>query len=139
MSEDIVNNNPKKEFIYALGGIALFLGIVLLIGISAFLRPAGQHITVESTEVSAAAEEAEVVAVEDAMADAEATLEETEGATDADATVTAVDDAAIATVEPAAAANDTVDQAAVVDADLTAEQADGDLEAGTTEEATAAQ
>ncbi|WP_243443371.1 hypothetical protein [Psychrobacter sp. JCM 18903] len=47
MSEHIVENNPKKEFLFALGGVALFLGIVLLIGISGFLRPAGEHITAE--------------------------------------------------------------------------------------------
>lgn len=37
MSEHIVENNPKKELLFALGGVALFLGIVLLIGVSAFL------------------------------------------------------------------------------------------------------
>ena len=58
MSDHVVNNNPKKEFLFALGGIVLFLSLVLLIGISAFLRPAGEHITAETTEASAAAEEA---------------------------------------------------------------------------------
>ena len=65
MSEHIVENNPKKEFLFALGGVALFLGIVLLIGISGFLRPAGEHITAETTETSAAADEAEAIAAED--------------------------------------------------------------------------
>ena len=37
MSEHVVNNNPKKELLFALGGIGLFLGIVLLIGISCLL------------------------------------------------------------------------------------------------------
>ena len=44
---DASQNNPKKEFLFALIGVGLFLGIVLLIGISGFLRPAAQHITVE--------------------------------------------------------------------------------------------
>ncbi|MBR5495628.1 MAG: hypothetical protein IKV71_08395, partial [Psychrobacter sp.] len=70
MSEDIVNNNPKKEFLYALGGVALFLGIVLLIGISGFLRPAGEHITPETIEASAA-EEAEASAAPEEAATAE--------------------------------------------------------------------
>ena len=70
MSEDIVNNNPKKEFLYALGGVALFLGIVLLIGISGFLRPAGEHITPETIEASAA-EEAEATAAPEEAATAE--------------------------------------------------------------------
>lgn len=151
MSEDIVNNNPKKEFIYALGGIALFLGIVLLIGISAFLRPAGEHITAETTEASAAADEAEVIAAEDAEpadttevaapadadSDAAATTE-----TPADATVTPAEDTsdAVVTAEAGTAtASGTVSQAAVEDADLTAEQADGDLDAGTAEDTATAQ
>ena len=91
MSEGIVNNNPKKELLYALGGIALFLGIVLLIGISAFLRPAGEHITATPTEASEAADEAEVVATEDTATEADtdvATAEATAPDAAADATVT---------------------------------------------------
>lgn len=87
MSEHIVENNPKKEFLFALGGVALFLGIVLLIGISGYLRPAGEHITAESTEATA------------------------ESGT--------------------ATAEGTVNQAAVPDdANLTAEEADADLDGG---------
>lgn len=144
MSADIRSNSPKKEFLYALGGVALFLTIVLIVGISAFLRPAGQHITVENTEVSTAADQTEVVATaEDATTDASAELatQETEGASD-DAVATqapAENTAVVAPVATDGAANDTVDQAAVANADLTAEQADGDLEAGDVEKETTAQ
>lgn len=137
MSEGIVNNNPKKELLYTLCGIALFLGIVLLIGISGFLRPAGEHIKAETTAASAAAEKAEAIAAEDTAAPAETTATADAAATDtaADATVTPVtegDSAVVAAESGTATASGTVNQAAVGDADLTAEQADGDLDAGDT-------
>ena len=69
MSEHIVENNPKREFLFALGGVGLFLGIVLLIGISGFLRPAGEHITAETTEADSA-----VVTAEAGTATAEGTV-----------------------------------------------------------------
>jgi hypothetical protein len=151
MSEDIVKNNPMREFMFALGGVGLFLGIVLLIGVSAFLRPAGEHITVQTTEEIAAAEAAAIAAEDTAAAataepaapveEAAATAEvDTATATVADATVTPAADTgdAIVTAEAGTAtASGTVSQAAVADADLTAEQADGDLESGTTEAAPA--
>lgn len=120
MSEHIVENNPKKEFLFALGGVALFLGIVLLIGISGYLRPAGEHITAESTEAPAATAEA-------ADTDAAAT------APPADATVTPTDtDGTVVAAESGTAtAEGTVNQAAVPDnANLTAEEADADLDGG---------
>ena len=93
MSEHIVENNPKKEFLFALGGVALFLGIVLLIGISGYLRPAGEHIKAETP-------------------------------TDTDGTVVAAESGT-------ATAEGTVNQAAVPDnANLTAEEADADLDGG---------
>ncbi len=58
---DSSQNNPKKEVIYALAGVGLFLAIVLLIGISAFLRPAGEHIKVAADEEAAEVAEAEAV------------------------------------------------------------------------------
>ena len=140
MSEHIVENNPKKEFLFALGGVALFLGIVLLIGISAFLRPAGEHITAETTEESAAAE-TEATAKEAAPAETVtapvAGADTAAPATAADATVTPTEDTsgAVVTAEAGtASASGTVNQAAVGDADLTAEQADGDLDAGSPKE-----
>ena len=136
MSEHIVENNPKKEFLFALGGVALFLAIVLLIGISGFLRPAGEHITAETTEEAAAAEAttteddapAETAAAPAEEVDAAAT---TDAPADADGTPAADTDGAVVAAESGTAtAEGTVDQAAVADTDLTTEQADGDLEAG---------
>ena len=132
MSEHIVENNPKKEFLFALGGVALFLGIVLLIGISGYLRPAGEHITAESTEAAAetdatATEAAPAATAEAADTDAAAT------ATPADATVTPTDtDGTVVAAESGTAtAEGTVNQAAVPDnANLTAEEADADLDGG---------
>lgn len=43
---DVVENDVKKELGLSLIGILAFLGLVLLIGISAFLRPAGNHVDV---------------------------------------------------------------------------------------------
>ena len=140
MSEHIVENNPKREFLFALGGVGLFLGIVLLIGISGFLRPAGEHITAETTEAAAAAEtdatneKADTAAAPVAETDAAAT------ATPADATVTPAadtDGTVVAAESGTATAEGTVNQAAVADdADLTATPADADLDAGKTGEIT---
>lgn len=147
MSDHVVENNPKKELLFALGGIGLFLGLVLLIGISAFLRPAGEHITAETTEASAAADKAEAIAAEPAAAPATAAVATDPADTSVGAGETAVDTPADATVTPAPGSGDavvaaeagtattsgTVNQAAVQDtdgADLTAERADGDVDAG---------
>ncbi|MBF0659414.1 hypothetical protein IPZ60_11745 [Psychrobacter sp. NG25] len=137
MSEGIVNNNPKKELLYTLGGIALFLGIVLLIGVSGFLRPAGQHITVQTAEELAAAAPADETAPAETDTAADATVTP---ATDAgDSTAEGSTDSAVVTAEAGTAtASGTVSQTAVADADLTAEQADGDLEAGDAADDTAA-
>ena len=135
MSEGIVNNNPKKELLFALGGIALFLSIVLLIGVSAFLRPAGQHIVVQTPEELAAADEAAATAAEDA---ATAPVEDAVPA-ETDAAADATDSAVVTAEAGTATTSDTVSQAAVEDADLTAEQADGDLEAGDVAKTEAAQ
>lgn len=43
MAHDASQNNPKKEVATALIGIVLLLAIILGIGVSAFLRPAGEH------------------------------------------------------------------------------------------------
>lgn len=94
MSEDISSNNPMKEFAFALGGVGLFLAIVLLIGISGFLRPAGEHIKAEAP-----------VATETTEAAAPA-AEEGAGATDTAASATAAD--ATATPAPTEASGDVV-------------------------------
>lgn len=132
MSEHVVKNNPKKEFMFALGGVALFLGIVLLIGISGFLRPAGEHITAEPTEVVAVTpEDAAPAATVEPAAPAEDATATSAVETPADATVTpapSTGDAIVAAEAGTATAEGTVNQAAVSDADLTAEQVDGDLD-----------
>ena len=140
MSEDISNNNPKKEFLFALMGIGLFLGIVLLIGISGFLRPAGQHISAEPTEVTAATDEAEAISAEDtATAAAEATAtEDTAAATVADTTAPVTDDVAVATDSATASAEDTVSQVAVAEAEVTTEPAE-DTAAASAEDTAIAQ
>ena len=61
MSADIRSNSPKKEFLYALAGVGIFLAIVLLIGISAFLRPAGEHMEVAVDEDAAEVVETEEI------------------------------------------------------------------------------
>lgn len=144
MSDHVLDNNPKKEVLFALGGVVLFLGLVLIIGISAFLRPAGEHITAEPTAESVAADEAAVIAAAPAAAPAPVAEVATDGAAattvPADATVTPAPDtgdAIVATGSAAATADGVVDQAAVADADLTAEQADGDTDAGAVKPATA--
>ena len=43
---EVVENNVKKELSYALIGILACLGLVLLILISAIVRPAGNHVDV---------------------------------------------------------------------------------------------
>ena len=139
MSEHIVENNPKKEFLFALGGVALFLGIVLLIGISGYLRPAGEHITAESTEATAeteatATEAAPAATAEAADTDAAATAtpaDATVTPTDATVTPTDTDGTVVAAESGTATAEGTVNQATVPDnANLTAEEADADLDGG---------
>lgn len=138
MSEHIVENNPKKEFIFALGGVGLFLAIVLLVGVSGFLRPAGEHITAEPEE-AAAAEAAPAASAaapatdtaEAAPADAIGAGETTEATNDvpADATVTPTEDtsgAVVASEAGTATTSGSVNQAAVQDSKPAAEIANAE-------------
>lgn len=132
MQAKISQNKPKKEFAYALVGTAAFLAIVLLIGISAFLRPAGNHVAPE-----AAVEEA----TEEAVAE-EATAEpaaEADAATTEDAAVEAAADApadeATATAEAEADTADTEAPAEAIETQPATEEA-APAEAEATEEAT---
>ena len=95
---DASQNNPKKEFTYAMIGTAAFLAIVLLIGISAFLRPAGNHDMPKATVAEPAKEEAaKPAAAEPAAATDAATTDAT--ATEATATDATATDATPAALE----------------------------------------
>lgn len=125
MSEHIVENNPKKELMFALGGVGLFLAIVLLIGVSGFLRPAGEHITAEAAVdeaapvASAAAPatdtaEAAPAAATDAIGAGETTKATTEVPADATGTPTENTSGAVVAAEAGTATTSgTVNQAAV--------------------------
>lgn len=152
MSDDISSNKPMKEFAFALGGVGLFLAIVLLIGISAFLRPAGEHITAEAPEAAAPAEAAGTAPAPAAAAktEASASAETTDAAaaptateaqsvgatasttpTPADATVTPAPNdntsgAVVAAEAGTATAEGTVDQAAVQASEPAAEVANAE-------------
>ena len=117
MSEHIVENNPKREFMFALGGVGLFLAIVLLIGVSGFLRPAGEHITAKTAEeevpvataaapaasTDAAAEPVAATEAAPAADKAEAPVAEASATETAKAPTASADSTAEATVEPAEA------------------------------------
>lgn len=70
---DISQNNPVKETSFALIGTALFLAMVLFIGVSAFLRPAGEHFapieSSASTEETAQADDTQTVKTNTAEAE----------------------------------------------------------------------
>lgn len=114
---DASQNKPKKEFAYAMVGTAAFLAIVLLIGISAFLRPADKHVAPvaaveETTEEAAVAEEAtaepeaEATATEAAPAEAAADMpaDEATATAEADADTAAEATAEATETQPAEAA-----------------------------------
>lgn len=141
MSEHIVENNPKKELMFALGGVGLFLAIVLLIGVSGFLRPAGEHITAKAA-VDEAAPAADAPATDTAEAapaadtDAIEAGETNEATTEvpADATVTPAENtsgAVVAAEAGTATTSGTVNQAAVQASEPAAEVANA--ESGTSD------
>ena len=49
---DVVENDIKKELLHTLIGSVAFLAIVALVGVTAFMRPAGQHFTKEQLNAS---------------------------------------------------------------------------------------
>lgn len=53
--DEVVENDVKKELSVALIGTLAFLALVLLIGIAAFLRPAGDHVDVNALNAKASA------------------------------------------------------------------------------------
>lgn len=50
---DVVENDIKKELLHTLIGSVAFLAIVALVGVTAFMRPAGQHFTKEQLNANA--------------------------------------------------------------------------------------
>lgn len=137
MSEHIVENNPKKELMFALGGVGLFLAIVLLIGVSGFLRPAGEHITAKAAVDEAAPAAADAPATDTGEAapaadtDAIGVGETTKATTEvpADATVTPTDNtsgAVVAAEAGTATTSGTVNQAAVQASEPAAEVANAE-------------
>lgn len=96
MAHDIVENNPKKEIMYSLVGTLLFLAIVLLIAVSAFLRPAGNHVDVKALNAAADAKATASSPAGTAPAPAASTTQTTanaDTATHPDATVASPDNA----------------------------------------------
>ncbi|WP_066800349.1 hypothetical protein [Moraxella oblonga] len=110
MAHDASQNNPKKEIAFALVGITAFLVIVLGIGISGFLRPAGNHevATVSATEAGQKLEEA-LKAIEKPKAEENAAAE---GASDSAPVDTTKTDSAEATDKPAEPSENTAEATA---------------------------
>ncbi len=71
MAHDATENNPKKEALMALVGIGLLLTIIAGIGVSAWLRPAGEHF-VEPVMVEAVEQATLVEGQSEAVAPAQA-------------------------------------------------------------------
>lgn len=112
MAHDASNNNPTKETLAALVGIALLLVMIAGIAVSAWLRPAGEHqptAPVEAAaEVAPAAEEAPAAnmqASDAAVAEAQQKLEQTGDNTQAPTQATATEDKPAAESAPAETTN----------------------------------
>lgn len=84
MAHDASQNKPTKETLFALVGTAMFLAIVLGIGISAFLRPAGEHqpVVIEQTALEST-DESITQASASAVAEAKEALDQTPSDTQA--------------------------------------------------------
>lgn len=102
MAHDVVENNPKKEIMYSLVGVAMFAGIVALIAISAYLRPAGNHVDVKKlnaeaeAKAAASATAATTTAAAAAPVSGAATTANADKATGPDTTVASPDKAKMA-------------------------------------------
>ncbi|WII95053.1 hypothetical protein LU276_08600 [Moraxella haemolytica] len=110
MAHDASNNNPIKESVTALVGIVLLLVMIVAIGISAFLRPAGEHQPATPTEQeqtveSSTAEAQPTQASDTAVAEAQDKLEQTAEDAQAPTQATATEDKPAAQTAPADTTN----------------------------------
>lgn len=98
--DEVVKNDIKKELSVAMIGTLAFLAIVLLIGIAAFLRPAGDHVDVAKLNAAASSTAASAAST--------ATVANADTATAPDATVANPDNATMSAAPVTAAASSTI-------------------------------
>ncbi|MFL1732664.1 hypothetical protein [Moraxella oculi] len=106
MAHDASNNNPTKELLASLVGIALLLTMIAGIAISAWLRPAGEHHS--STVALPDTQEAAVASMQvsdAALAEAQEKLDKTPDDTQAPTQATATEDTPAAQNAPADTTN----------------------------------
>ena len=133
---EVVENNVKKELSYALVGVLAFLSVVLLIGISAFLRPAGNHVDVEALNAQVAAKAAASAASATAAtspaagAASTATTANADTATAPNTTVASHDNAAMA---PASAPTATAKASTIADRNASTAEAKAEIKEKTGE------
>ncbi len=134
---EFVENDVKKELSIGLIGILAFLGIVLLIAISAYLRPAGHHVDVEKLNAEVAAKAAASAAAASASATTSPAAGETGSATANADTATAPTTTASspdnASMNPASAPTATAKASTIADRNASTAEAKDKIEAKTGE------
>lgn len=94
--DEVVKNDIKKELSVAMIGTLAFLAIVLLIGIAAFLRPAGDHVDVAKLNAAASSTAASAASTATVATAPDATVANPDNATMSAAPVTAAASSTIA-------------------------------------------